>query len=168
MSSRTVGAAGPRRCGSLVRARPRSGCERASCGDEPSAPLCIRVTGVDPTHKVTRRFCESASRRATAGPAAHGDLTDSFVPSFREPFLDNSRSEPLGAARTRKEVAMVLKSPAEAAGVAGRWSNSWGGACERGRATGTRRWGEHAVAANCIDVSNASVRPRAGCLRQKT
>jgi 1-acyl-sn-glycerol-3-phosphate acyltransferase len=49
---------------------------------------------VEWTDKVTRRFCESASRRATAGQFP-GDLTDSFVSSFREPFRDESRRSAL-------------------------------------------------------------------------
>ena len=56
------------------------------------ARACIRVLGVDSTDKVTRRFCESFAQDHRR-PAAYGDLTDSFVPSFREPFLDDNRSE---------------------------------------------------------------------------
>jgi hypothetical protein len=61
--------------------------------------------------KVTRRFLRIRFAQGHRRPAAHGDLTDSFVPSLREPPLVNSRSEhPEGQVRTRKEVHMVFTS----------------------------------------------------------
>ena len=62
-------------------------------GDATQAP---RVVFVSPGRLDTPRSLVASANPLRAGPpsaSAHGDLTDSFVPSFREPFLGNSRPE---------------------------------------------------------------------------
>jgi hypothetical protein len=82
----------------------RSGCERALRRRTKRSALysChggrLDTQGHSPLLRI--RFAQGHRR-----PAAHGDLTESFVPSFREPFLDNSRSErPLGQPRRARRL----------------------------------------------------------------
>ncbi len=58
------------------------------------------------------RPLRGSSRRRSV---VRSDLTDSFVPSFREPLAMTLARRPLGSP-TRKEVPMVLKCPAELLG----------------------------------------------------
>jgi hypothetical protein len=115
--------------------------------------------GVDWTDKVTRRFCESASRTATVGPRPrrpHGQLRL----SSREPFLEDSRSDsPVGQSEALKEVPIGSEVASRAAGVAGRRSDPRGGAGERHSAAlrGPDVGHEHAVAdrESPFDCANA-------------
>jgi hypothetical protein len=89
---------------SLVRARPTGRVVSAlRRGTKRSALYSCHGGRLDTQGHSTLlriRFAQGHRR-----PAVHGDLTDSFVPSFREPFLDNSRSErPLGQPRRARRL----------------------------------------------------------------
>jgi hypothetical protein len=94
----------------------RGGCRaleisfEATCSSLGEPSPCVRVAGV--LTGDARSLAASANRFAQGHrrPATYGDLTDSFVPGFREPLRDDGRSErPFGQSKRRsRRFPMVI------------------------------------------------------------
>ena len=103
---------------------------------------CIRVArAVEWTHKVTRRFCESASRRATAGQLPTATSRTVSSPALESRFTTIVVRSAVLAVRRRSRRPHGCQGTRRAAGVTGSWSDPCG-ACERRLADypRTQRW----------------------------